>query len=92
MRALGLTVKEIMQEHAAAPDMWLRITNPNHLIYLDVSLEVAAEREGLDAPSSWWVEEREIRLAHARAHCDLYIDTSALTPEEVFEKVLDYLR
>ncbi|MGC9347794.1 MAG: hypothetical protein ACP5JG_06625 [Anaerolineae bacterium] len=92
LRALGYHVKEIRQEHAAAADMWRRISNPNHLIYLDVSPEAAADREGLDAPSSWWVEEREVRLAHARAHCDLYVDTSDLTPEEVLERVLGYLR
>lgn len=87
LRGLGYTVKEIMQEHAAAPDMWLRITNPNILIYLDVSPEVAVVREGLSKPSSWWQEEREVRLAHARHHCDLYVDTSLLSPAEVLARV-----
>ncbi|MFN2110733.1 MAG: hypothetical protein ACK2UI_13835 [Anaerolineae bacterium] len=91
LRALGHHVKEIMQEHSSAPAMWQRITNPDVLIYLDVSMDVAAQREGLEQPSSWWVEEREFRLAHARAHCDLYIDTSALTPEEVLAQVLHFL-
>jgi chloramphenicol 3-O-phosphotransferase len=91
LRALGYRVKEIMQEHCAAPMMWHHITNPDVLIYLDVSLDVAAQREGLEQPSSWWIEEREVRLAHARAHCDLYIDTSALTPEDILMQTLDYL-
>jgi len=92
LRAQGYCVKEIMQEHCAAPMMWRRITNPDVLIYLDVSMDVAARREGLEAPSSWWVEEREVRLAHARANCDLYVDTSALTPEDVLAQVADYLQ
>ncbi len=91
LRALGYCVKEIMQEHCAAPMMWRRISNPDVLIYLDVSMEIAAQREGLDQPSSWWVEEREFRLAHARANCDVYIDTSALTPEDILTQTLNYL-
>lgn len=92
LRALGYRVKEIMQEHCAAPMMWRRISNPDVLIYLDVTMGVAARREGLEQPSAWWVEEREVRLAHARAHCDLYIDTSALTPEDILTQVLGYLK
>lgn len=91
LRAQGYRVKEIMQEHCAAPMMWRRITNPDVLIYLDVRMDVAAQREGLDQPSSWWVEEREFRLAHARAHCNLYIDTSTLTTDDVLEQVIQYL-
>lgn len=91
LRARGYSVKEIMQEHCAAPAMWQRITNPDILIYLDVSLEVAAQREGLDKPSSWWENERSVRLAHARAHCDLYIDTTMLAPEEILTQVVHFL-
>lgn len=91
LRARGYRVKEIRQEHSGVPDMWQRLTNPDVLIYMDVSLKVGAWREGLAEPSSWWVEEREVRLAHARQHCDLYIDTSDLTPEEVAHRALAYL-
>ena len=54
-RGAGYAVKEILQEHSAAPAMWQQITNPDILIYLDVSVEVAARREGLTVPSSWWL-------------------------------------
>ena len=81
-----------MQEHSAAPQMWQRITNPDVLIYLDVRMDVAAQREGLAAPSSWWPEEREVRLVHAREHCDIYVDTSDLTPEEIADRVLVLLK
>ncbi len=91
LRTCGYRVKEIMQEHCAAPAMWQRITHPDVLIYLDVSLAVAAQREGLDKPSSWWEDERAVRLAHARAHCDLYVDTSTLTPQDVLARVLQFL-
>jgi thymidylate kinase len=91
LRDQDFIVKEIMQEHCSAPDMWLRLSKPDVLVYLDVSEEVAAEREGLEKPSSWWKDERIVRLAHARAHCNLYIDTTKLNPDEVFEKVKSYL-
>ncbi|MEA3396448.1 MAG: hypothetical protein U9R05_03200 [Chloroflexota bacterium] len=91
LRARGHRVKEIRQEHSCVPDMWQRITQPALLIYLDVSMEEGARREGLAKPSSWWVEEREFRLAHARQHCDLYVDTTSLTPDEILEQVVAFL-
>ncbi len=91
LRAQGYAVREIRQEHSVTPTMWQRVTHPEILIYLDVSMEVAVQREGLAEPSSWWVEEREFRLAHARAHCDFYLDTSTLTPQAVLMQVCDFL-
>jgi len=91
LRAQGYTVKELRQEHSVAPRMWQKLTQPDVLIYLDVSLEVAAQRERLARPAPWWEEERHFRLAHARAHCDLYIDTSSLTPDEVAQQALQFL-
>ena len=92
LRTHGYRVKEIMQEHCAAPDMWWRITKPDVLVYLDVNDEVAMLREGLEKPSSWWREEREVRLVHAREHCNVYIDTSPLTPTDVVTQVQVYLK
>jgi len=90
--SIGYAAKEIVQEHSAAPAMWRRMANPDILIYLDVSVEVAALREGLSVPSSWWAAEREVRLVYARAHCDLYVDTTSLSPDEVAERVMIYLQ
>lgn len=92
LRAGGYQVREIRQEHSVTPTMWLLITHPDVLLYLDVSMEVAARREGLAEPSSWWREEREFRLAHARQHCDFYLDTSDLSPEAIFSQVNAFLQ
>ena len=92
LRKRGYRVKEIMQEHCAAPDMWRRITNPDVLVYLDVSKAVAMEREHMVKPSSWWDEERDVRLVHARQHCDIYVNTSSLSPAEVLAEVLGSLK
>jgi nicotinamide riboside kinase len=91
LRRVGYHVKEVRQEHSMVPTLWRHFSEPDVLIYLDVSQQVAAEREGLSKPSSWWQEEREVRLADARRHCDLYIDTSDMTPTEVFAEAADYL-
>lgn len=91
LRAAGHEVREIRQEHSVTPTMWQRFARPDILIYLDVNVDVAAQREGLTEPSTWWAEEREFRLAHAREHCDLYIDTSPLSPEAVLGRVQQFL-
>ncbi|MGC9469713.1 MAG: hypothetical protein ACP5HS_14045 [Anaerolineae bacterium] len=92
LRVEGYRAREIRQEHSAAPDMWRRLADPDYLIYLDVSMEEAAAREGLEKPSSWWPAERQVRLVHAREHCDLYINTTGLTPVEVYQRVSQFLR
>ncbi len=92
LRGAGWRVKEIRQEHSGVPTMWQRITHPDFLIYLDVSVETAMAREHLSKPPAWWSEEREVRLRHAREHADLYLDTSAMTPEAVFRAVIAALK
>ena len=86
LRALGYNVREVVQEHSYVPTMWQRITNPDYLVYLDVSWEVARRRRATDAGPEWWEEQRH-RLRHARRHADLYLLTDDLTPAEVLEEV-----
>jgi hypothetical protein len=71
--------------------MWQRISKPDVLIYLDVSYEVArARRPTLDGGPERLAVQRQ-RLAHARQHCHLYLDTSQLTPEQVHDNVFGFL-
>jgi len=86
----GYHAREVNQEHSYVPSMWQRFTNPDLLIYLDVSQEVASERRRSEAGAAWWGAMRE-RLRHAREHADLRIDTDKLTAEEVVEEALAYL-
>lgn len=92
LRERGYDARHVAQEHSYVPDMWQRIAKPDVLIYLDVGYEVACQRRRMllwGLPQ--WEEERR-RLAHARTHCDLYIPTDDLTPEEVLEQALGFLR
>jgi hypothetical protein len=90
LRVQGHDVREVAQEHSRVPDMWQRVTQPDLLIYLDVSWEIACRRRPTDAPTGWW-EEVERRLHHAREHAHLYIHTDDLTPQEVLERTLTFL-
>ncbi|MDW8067519.1 MAG: hypothetical protein RML46_01250 [Anaerolineae bacterium] len=90
LRERGIAVHEIAQEHSGVPAMWERIARPDRLIYLHVSREVAEQRLERALPPDWW-EEITARLAHARAHASLIVETDNLTPDQVAEQVLEFL-
>jgi deoxyadenosine/deoxycytidine kinase len=90
LRARGVSCKAIAQEHSYVPDMWQRLTRPELLIFLEVSYPVTVQRRKLD----WTVEEYETqlyRLRHAYQHADLRIATDQLTPQQILERVLEFL-
>ncbi len=86
----GYQVRHIAQEHSYVPDMWKRLTNPDILIYLDVSYENTILRRKLDWTYAEYSEQLH-RLRHARQHADVLIDTNALTIQEVRAAVLFYI-
>jgi deoxyadenosine/deoxycytidine kinase len=91
LKAAGYAARHVAQEHSYVKDMWQRIHPPDVLIYLDVSYEISRQRRPLVV---WGPDRRAVeveRLSHARQHCDLYIDTVDLSPDEIFEKVLVFL-
>lgn len=91
LRALGYRAKHIAQEHSYVPTMWQKMTNPDILIYLNVSYPQSILRRQLN----WTMAEYETqlqRLRHARQHADLEIETDNLTPEQVLAVALDYIK
>ena len=86
----GFACRHIAQEHSYVKDMWKRISNPDVLIFLESSFAVSTARRNLN-----WTEadhtEQLRRLAHARQHADLIVDTDALAPDEIAERVLNFL-
>ena len=84
-------VRHIAQEHSYVPDMWSKITNPDVLIYLDVSFQNSLKRK----PQNWTVNdysEQIRRLRDARNKADIYIDTNKLTITQVFNLIMKYLQ
>jgi deoxyadenosine/deoxycytidine kinase len=91
LRKMGYGVQHIAQEHSYVADMWQRISKPDVLIYLDVSYEISMLRKPMNWSEADFIEQVH-RLHHARQHANLYIDSNMLTPGEVLQKVLDFLR
>ena len=91
LRAAGYEARMPAQEHSYVPDMWRRLVDPDVLIYLDISYEALLERRPHFGERAY-LEREKARLAHAREHADLVIDTSELAAEEVRERVLEVLR
>jgi len=87
----GFACRHIAQEHSYVQAMWQIITKSDVLIYLNSSFSTSTTRRKLN-----WLEkdyhEQLRRLAHARAHANIFIDTDDLTPDAVLQKVLDSLK
>lgn len=87
----GYQARHIVQEHSYVPAMWQIITNPDILIYLDVSYEESLRRR----PMNWTRQEYEQeveRLRNARVNAHYYIETDGLTPAEILARVLKFLK
>lgn len=90
LRPLGYDARSCAQEHSHVPDMCRRLSRPHFLIYLDASLQTVRRRRRVDYDEAYMAEQNR-RLAYARAYCDLYIATDALTPEQVLQCVVEAL-
>lgn len=86
----GYKCRHIAQEHSYVKDMWKRISNPDVLIFLQTSFPVCTARRQLNWNESDYVEQQR-RLVHALEHANLVVDTEMLTPDEVAQRVLDFL-
>jgi len=83
--------RNIAQEHSFVKDMWQRLTNPDLLIYLYVSYPIAQNRRKLNWNLADF-EEQLHRLRNARENADFFLDTDLLTPEEVLEEILHFIK
>jgi len=93
LRKLGYQASSAAQDHSYVPDMWQRLNPPDLLIYLDVDL-AAVHRRGRKG-TGWdqdYLDEQHHRLRHAREHCDLYLQTSDLTEDEVLTRAVAFLK
>lgn len=86
----GYRCRHIAQEHSYVPYMWQRITDPDVLIYLHASFAVCTRRRKLNWLEADYLEQLR-RLAHARQHADLIIDTDAITSTQVLGQAIDFL-
>jgi len=83
--------RSIAQEHSYVKDMWRRITNPDLLIFLQVSYPIAQLRRKLNWNISEYEQQRH-RLRNARKNADFLLNTDLLTPEEVLEETMLFIK
>jgi guanylate kinase len=88
---LGYRTRHIAQEHSYVKDMWQRLTNPDVLVFLDVSFSATRQRRKLDWTEADW-QEQQHRLQHARENADLYLETDKLSAEQVLKRVEEFVR
>lgn len=86
----GYAARAIVQEHSYVPDMWQRLTKPTLLIFLQASCQTGRIRRKLNWTEAEWAEQQQ-RLAHARQHADLLVDTDNLGIDQVLEEVIQFL-
>jgi hypothetical protein len=91
LRASGYDARPVSQEHSNIPNLWQQFDHVAYLIYLSASLEDQQARRQDVTWSAAAHQEEEDRLAHAREHADLRIDTGGLTPNGVLQLTLAYL-
>jgi cytidylate kinase len=88
---LGYHTRHIAQEHSYVKDMWLRLTNPDVLVFLDASYTTTIQRRQLDWSEANW-QEQQHRLRHARENADIYVETDKLSAEQVLERVVEEIK
>lgn len=91
LKSAGYETRHPAQEHSLVPTMWQRFSQPDLLIYLDVSYADARKRRPHHDGGPQRLAEQHRRLAHAREHCDFYLDTSGLSIEAVRQRVFAFL-
>lgn len=91
LRQAGYNARPVSQEHSSVPNLWEQFDRPAVLIYLDVEFVYQAQRH----PNVEWTlgahREEVQRLAHAREHANVRINTSGLTAKAVRDLVMAYL-
>jgi len=87
LTALGFNCRHIAQEHSYVPTMWRRITNPDILIYLEVSYENTIVRKSLNWTRDEYAQQL-FRLQDAIENAQIHINTDDLTPQQLIDRVV----
>ena len=90
LRELGYDAHASGQEHSEIAMLWQH-SHPDVLIALEVDISAVRERRGGSWPE--WLHDRQVRrLAAASRAADLAIDTTAVSPQTVVDRVVAYLQ
>ena len=90
LRELGYDAHASGQEHSEIATLWQH-SQPDVLITLAVDIGAVRDRRGGSWPE--WLHDLQVRrLAAASRAADLAIDTTALSPQTVVDRVVAYLQ
>jgi cytidylate kinase len=90
LRELGYDAHASGQEHSEIAMLWQH-SHPDVLIALEVDISAVRDRRGGSWPE--WLHHRQVRrLAAASRAADLAIDTTAISPQTVVDRVVAYLQ
>jgi len=85
----GYDAYNVAQEHSGIHNFWNK-HHPDILVMIDATLPAIKKRRLV-----YWDQERldvqHKRLADAKAHANLFIQTDAYNADEVREQVIDYI-
>lgn len=90
LKAQGIDAWSVAQEHSIVRDLWNH-QRPDHLVFLHVGLDQVRIRRHNPAWPEWIYDEQERRLATARSHASLIVDTDELNVEQVAQQVVAFL-
>jgi deoxyadenosine/deoxycytidine kinase len=90
LRARGIDAHPIAQEHSHVPSLWRHESEPDLLVYLAASARIV-HRRGKVMDTAQLTEQRR-RLADARRHAQLRLQTDRLSAEDVERAVLAHLQ
>src|SRR5437763_10189754 len=90
LRRAGYDAHAVAQEHSGITWLW-KHSEPDVLIYLHVPLETVRARRGEEWPQAVY-DAQEERLADARAHANLTLDSSAEDIRSMSARALAFLR
>ena len=89
LREAGYDAYNVAQEHSCVHNFWAK-KNPDLVVMIDATLSAIHKRRLV-----YWGEDRLVtqhkRLADAKAHADLYIQTDELDAEAVRQKVIEFI-
>lgn len=89
LKDAGYDAYNVAQEHSGIHNFWNK-HHPDILVMIDATLTAIKKRRLV-----YWDQERldvqHKRLADAKAHANLFIQTDAYNADEVREQVIDYI-
>lgn len=89
LKDAGYDAYNVAQEHSGIHNFWNK-HHPDILVMIDATLPAIKKRRLV-----YWNQERldvqHKRLADAKAHANLFIQTDAYNADEVREQVIDYI-